>query len=75
MLGNEPYFYWMSHNQPITFSNWHPHGEPNNWHLNEDCIEIWHLNGLYKWNDSGCDNKFHFVCEESLLIILKDYSP
>lgn len=64
-LGTEPDFYWMGHDEPVTFTDWH-NNEPNNGNWNEYCIEIKHQDDIYKWNDSVCSEKIHFVCEERI---------
>lgn len=69
-LGNEPYFFWMGHDEPISFNDW-ANGEPNNYNLNEDCIELKFVGGTWKWNDTACDSKLYFVCEEDDLIRVK----
>lgn len=64
-LGNEPYFYWMGHTKPMTFTNWH-RGEPNNnFPGNEDCFEMNHILN-YTWADVPCSNKMFAVCEEKI---------
>ena len=30
-----------------------------------DCLQLWHFNLGYGWNDSGCDNQFTYFCEFS----------
>lgn len=64
-LFNEPYFYWMGNDAPFTFTDWHPN-EPNNFHLNEKCVEIWFYKNIYKWNDQSCRTRSYFVCEERI---------
>merc|ERR1712241_1470145 len=48
----------------ITYNNWAPDGNPDNWR-NEDCV---HLRGmeLGEWNDVGCDYwEIPYICEYS----------
>lgn len=63
-IGNESNFYWMGHDESMTFTNWHG-GEPNNWNWNQDCVTIkyWPDN-LYQWDDDFCSNEYYFICEE-----------
>lgn len=64
-IGNEPYFYWMGHDQPLSYNDWHD-GEPNNFHLTEDCLELKYQDDIFKWNDTLCQSKLFFVCEETI---------
>lgn len=66
-IGNHSKFYWMGHDAPITFTDWHE-GEPNNPDNNDFyCINLrpWYDNGSHLWYDDLCGVKFYFVCEES----------
>lgn len=60
-LGNEPHFYWMGHQKPMTFTDWLG-GQPEN-RSGENCIEISTANGL-KWNGRTCLQLNNFICEE-----------
>uniref|UniRef100_A0A8C4RTZ5 C-type lectin domain-containing protein n=1 Tax=Erpetoichthys calabaricus TaxID=27687 RepID=A0A8C4RTZ5_ERPCA len=46
------------------FKKW-SNQEPNNWSLNEECVEIW-PNGT--WNDADCSLQKPFICSQSKLI-------
>lgn len=68
--GNEPYFYWIGHEKPMTFTNWDSErNEPNNNNGDEDCIAL-HQYANYKWHDWTCDHSFFPVCEEKISEIL-----
>lgn len=64
-MGSESKFYWMGHDRPVTFTDWHA-GEPNNLGWTQDCIVLKSLaaNGLYKWDDAWCTMSYFFICEE-----------
>ena len=53
-------FRYLSSGKEVFFTKWTT-GEPNNYDEDEDCV-----NFLFKdrsWNDFGCSNKLHFICE------------
>lgn len=60
-LGNDYNYYWMGHNEALSFSNW-SEGEPNNASDREACVHISYQN--FKWNDLDCLFSAYFVCEE-----------
>ena len=45
---------------PLTYTNWRG-GEPNDYGIGEDCIELYNSDGT--WNDEGCSDSLRFVCE------------
>jgi hypothetical protein len=59
-IDQEGTFVWVT-GDPLDFELWVP-GEPNN-SGNEDCAEIRFDNG--EWNDEGCGDSRHYVCERS----------
>ena len=65
-------FRYLSSGKEVFFTKWTT-GEPNNFYEDEDCV-----NFLFKdrsWNDFGCSNKLHFICEiplNDLLLRLVD---
>ncbi|XP_039626096.1 macrophage mannose receptor 1-like [Polypterus senegalus] len=60
-LFNDPWK-WSDGGQLI-FKKW-SNQEPNNWSLNEECMEIW-PNGT--WNDADCSLQKPFICSQSLV--------
>ena len=71
-LLTEGTFTYLSSGKEVFFTKWTT-GEPNNFYEDEDCV-----NFLFKdrsWNDFGCSNKLHFICEiplNDLLLRLVD---
>ncbi|XP_065170343.1 C-type lectin 37Da-like [Atheta coriaria] len=62
--GEEGNFFWMSTGKPITFSKW-SHPQPDNAGGRENCINLWNTDGVFTWNDWGCDNKLYYICEDT----------
>ncbi|XP_051788958.1 macrophage mannose receptor 1-like isoform X4 [Erpetoichthys calabaricus] len=60
-LFNDPWK-WSDGGQS-KFKKW-SNQEPNNWSLNEECVEIW-PNGT--WNDADCSLQKPFICSQSLV--------
>ncbi|XP_062593084.1 hepatic lectin-like [Saccostrea cucullata] len=56
---------WNHSGLPLRFTNWNK-GEPNDDKGNEDCMEIFSLNG--KWNDMKCLYSSMFVCEKDIYV-------
>ncbi|XP_043944421.1 hepatic lectin-like [Protopterus annectens] len=42
---------------------WHT-GNPDDYHNNEDCIELYHHDGKTLWNDSNCNRRQKWICEK-----------
>lgn len=64
-VANQSNFYWLGHDKPLTFSDWHP-GQPD--HSDQGCLTIqyWPDNGLYQWDNDHCTTQFYFMCEERM---------
>lgn len=58
---NENFFYWMGHDEPMTYTNWYS-TEPSNRDGLENCVEI-RSRLLNQWNDENCETKKFFICE------------
>uniref|UniRef100_A0A0B7B8E9 C-type lectin domain-containing protein n=1 Tax=Arion vulgaris TaxID=1028688 RepID=A0A0B7B8E9_9EUPU len=52
------------------YSNWNP-GEPNNYGLNEECLEI-KFSARKGWNDIYCGESRPYICEKRLNIYSVD---
>ena len=59
-------YLWPPYNTPLgSYTNWDA-SEPSNTYKNEDCVKLWKLNGLPKWNDARCTDNARiagFICE------------
>jgi hypothetical protein len=62
-MTHEGIWRWYDTKRHATFSDWGP-GEPNSYgNRNEDCVHFY-KSVDYKWNDSGCHNKYTPLCEK-----------
>lgn len=58
---------WASTMEIIRYTNW-KQGEPNNYvGVGEDCLELYLSD--FTWNDIGCKNDNHFICEKGYVKI------
>lgn len=48
------------------YLNWYPNGSPDNARGNENCGQLWNIDGRYGMNDETCTNLFYFVCEKEM---------
>lgn len=48
------------------YLRWFPKGSPDNSQGNENCGQLWYVNGQYGMNDEKCTNLFYFVCEKEM---------
>ncbi|XP_053387256.1 CD209 antigen-like protein E [Mercenaria mercenaria] len=44
-----------------TFTYWSP-GQPNNYN-NQDCVDLFKVNGKWEWNDETCTYEIFSLCE------------
>lgn len=61
--GNKSNFYWMGHDQSVTFTDWLL-DQPDNFAPNQNCIVYLLINGIYLWDKDYCSSKYYFMCEE-----------
>ncbi|KAH8337310.1 hypothetical protein KR059_006529, partial [Drosophila kikkawai] len=67
-------FYSIATGTPLTTFGW-LEGQPNNWHNDEHCVNIWSQNGKYGLNDAGCMETFRALCEKTPQWELQPYIP
>lgn len=53
-------YIWMTSRTMPEYTNWED-GEPNNFHMNENCVEI-RMDGT--WNDDVCHSYNRYICEK-----------
>ncbi|XP_059473236.1 collectin-11-like [Neocloeon triangulifer] len=62
-LGSESFFYWVTTQEPLTFTYYGGiPGIPNNAFNEEHCLILYAPSGY--WDDIQCGNYYYFVCEE-----------
>ncbi|KAG5867131.1 hypothetical protein JTB14_006258 [Gonioctena quinquepunctata] len=63
----DDHWVWLSTGKPILFANWFPN-QPDNAGGNEKCLEARykHTNEALMWNDHGCTEKKHVICETTV---------
>jgi hypothetical protein len=62
-IAKEGEFRWSSTGKVGSYTNWHPH-QPDNLN-NQDCANLWNVNGIIKWDDAPCTHTGRFICEMS----------
>jgi len=58
---------WEHSGAAVAWYDWMD-GEPNDWN-SQDCLtylryDFWNGDGYYQWNDWGCENVAHYICEK-----------
>lgn len=71
-LAEEGTYTWTSTNKLITYAIW-GNDEPNNRHGDEHCIELFHTQDYWIWNDHVCEYEFYFICESYTAVCDRSY--
>lgn len=61
----------MGNNKLATYTNWAPN-EPNNFDKLEKCIHIYDTSISLQWNDLGCSDEMHFICERNQSYVMNN---
>lgn len=72
--GGTGFTLWLTTGEDISWSKW-ARGEPNNNGGNEHCLVYMDSEYGHGWNDTGCEKKKRFFCEEIQLDHLRAASP
>lgn len=62
--GSEGHFYWLPTLEVINYKIDFHVGQPDNYQT-ENCLDLWKLNNLFRFNDANCGNSAAVLCKKS----------
>ena len=62
--GSEGHFYWLPTLELINYKIDFHVGQPDNYQT-ENCLDLWKLNNLFRFNDANCGNSAAVLCKKS----------
>ena len=66
---------WAPNGLHFTYGNWRP-GNSDNYHENENCLEIVQYEGhIGPWNDGRCSYEGHYICEMEKVYKSSEQNP